>query len=518
MVFFSYKLKTANTILLFPIFILISIGASNWFMLRYLDNSIFNFITERKAVNARQAGDRLRYQLELPINSLDKYARLQRTLDLSFDQTASLLVERKKDNSFEIIAFSDFNRKGKGLVDITKRPELNYVAQYMEQGKGSVNFSFEVDKVQYHASVREIYDDPIRNRTQLWLVTHVDAAIAPVIHEMHLIIGISLAIQIFIIILFLSIVIQPLWLLKYLLDQGILPILPIWTPIEISKVRGAIASYQIQVTEQRQQAIIARNAAEKSASEALKAKAIAENYADEQENITHLFSHDIKGDITGSSKDSQFIINTANSSIDYLKLKSKEDLNVKNIIDNFNFIKKYSNRIFRSTQNIFNMVDQRNKLTNLKETIDLQYWDLVNILETVISVADNQDGKFILRNECSEKTQIYCDKVFFPAVLKNLIRNGFIHNNKIEKKVQLKIWSDNNHILFKVSDNGVGMPPDYIEKWGKIQGKAAQLNDTSGSGLGLYSVRKTMEAHNSDVTVKSELTKGSSFTFSLRGK
>lgn len=85
------------------------------------------------------------------------------------------------------------------------------------------------------------------------------------------------------------------------------------------------------------------------------------------------------------------------------------------------------------------------------------------------------------------------DPVEFKRMLSNLINNSVDALNE-KGKVSISLENDKKFILLDIIDNGKGISPDFIRELGqkgKSFGKENRLE--SGSGLGLYHVRTTIE-------------------------
>ena len=72
-------------------------------------------------------------------------------------------------------------------------------------------------------------------------------------------------------------------------------------------------------------------------------------------------------------------------------------------------------------------------------------------------------------------------------------------------------------IEISVTDTGEGIPADELEnifeRFHRVD--KSRTRATGGSGLGLTIARSLVEAHGGKITVKSELGKGSHFSFTL---
>jgi signal transduction histidine kinase len=103
-------------------------------------------------------------------------------------------------------------------------------------------------------------------------------------------------------------------------------------------------------------------------------------------------------------------------------------------------------------------------------------------------------------------------------ILFNLLSNACKFTKEGEVKLTARRFADEgNWIEVAVADSGIGMTP---EQQGKLFEEFAQADKTTaqrfgGTGLGLAITRKLARLMGGDVTVASELGKGSVFTVRL---
>ncbi len=74
-----------------------------------------------------------------------------------------------------------------------------------------------------------------------------------------------------------------------------------------------------------------------------------------------------------------------------------------------------------------------------------------------------------------------------------------------------------NNVLVKIKDNGIGIPADDLPRLFKKFSRAENAKNmyTDGTGIGLFVVKEVVDGHNGKVWVESELGKGSTFFVSL---
>lgn len=112
--------------------------------------------------------------------------------------------------------------------------------------------------------------------------------------------------------------------------------------------------------------------------------------------------------------------------------------------------------------------------------------------------------------------EIYCDERRISQVLINLIRNAVDFSTK-EGVIIIKAQKINDCVYFTVKDFGEGIPEDKINSIFKkfYQVDTSFTRSNGGTGLGLFICQKIIESHNGEISVESDLGKGTTFTFSI---
>ena len=96
----------------------------------------------------------------------------------------------------------------------------------------------------------------------------------------------------------------------------------------------------------------------------------------------------------------------------------------------------------------------------------------------------------------------------------NLISNAVCYG-KENGNIIIEIFSENEKVICKVIDDGIGIAKEHIHKiWNRFyQIDTSRSGDNSG--LGLSMVKWIIEAHKGKIGVESEPDKGTVFTFEL---
>jgi len=109
---------------------------------------------------------------------------------------------------------------------------------------------------------------------------------------------------------------------------------------------------------------------------------------------------------------------------------------------------------------------------------------------------------------------IYEDDLY--QILFNLVENG-IKYNTTGGSLTLSLHRQNDNVLIRIQDTGVGIPEDSLEhifeRFYRVD--KARSRSTGGSGLGLSIVRSMVERNHGSIEVSSELGKGTAFTLSF---
>lgn len=106
--------------------------------------------------------------------------------------------------------------------------------------------------------------------------------------------------------------------------------------------------------------------------------------------------------------------------------------------------------------------------------------------------------------------QLMIDVNYLRQALLNIVKNAM---NAMEDggRLDIDVWSDGDYVKISVKDTGCGIDQEHI---GKIF-EPYFTTKASGTGLGLTVVYKIVKEHDGDISVSSEVGKGTTFTISL---
>ncbi|MFT4761253.1 MAG: signal transduction histidine kinase [Paraglaciecola sp.] len=127
----------------------------------------------------------------------------------------------------------------------------------------------------------------------------------------------------------------------------------------------------------------------------------------------------------------------------------------------------------------------------------------------------NSDAK-IETNFLAQKVILPVDTFHFTTMFYNLLDNA-IKYSKNAPRIQVSTFEKNGQFILKIEDNGIGMNLKngvaIFEKFYRVQ--QGNLHDVKGLGLGLFYVKKIVEAHGGEISVESKSGKGTYFEIKL---
>ncbi len=152
----------------------------------------------------------------------------------------------------------------------------------------------------------------------------------------------------------------------------------------------------------------------------------------------------------------------------------------------------------------------------------LESFDLLSLVQEVVSTLKPlvQKTGNTLVVECDDQIgSLYADLAKIRQNLYNLLSNAIKFTDR--GTIRLTVERHSNAllpvILFKVSDTGIGMTQDQIDRLFQafVQADASTTRKYGGTGLGLAIAQKFCQMMGGTITVESELGQGTTFTMQI---
>ncbi|WP_218022351.1 sensor histidine kinase [Chryseotalea sanaruensis] len=181
--------------------------------------------------------------------------------------------------------------------------------------------------------------------------------------------------------------------------------------------------------------------------------------------------------------------------------------------------KKHLERIKRAVNGLTELLNDFLSLGQLEEGkvhLMLKSMNLKVFCEDLIqevSLTKKEGQKIVFEFE-GEDTEIAMDKHLLRNILLNLLSNA-IKYSPISSNIGLTISVASKNITLKVSDQGIGIPPDEQKLIFKRFFRAKNTIQIQGTGLGLNIVRRYVKLLTGKIFFESRLDKGTIFTVIL---
>ena len=115
-----------------------------------------------------------------------------------------------------------------------------------------------------------------------------------------------------------------------------------------------------------------------------------------------------------------------------------------------------------------------------------------------------------------ELPEVKVDFIQFKQLLKNLFENALKFRGQNDPVIEFDVQEMNDHFLFKVKDNGIGISKAYHESIFDVFGKIKEAGKANGTGVGLAVCKKIISNHGGKIWVESNGTgQGSVFCFTI---
>jgi signal transduction histidine kinase len=217
----------------------------------------------------------------------------------------------------------------------------------------------------------------------------------------------------------------------------------------------------------------------------------------ELDTFVYSLSHDLRAPLT---------------SLQGLVKFSSLETDITSIKENMSLMDKLLDKQDVFIKDVISLLQRRNlspqpKKMNLKE-----------LIEDAFSLnrhnADNKDVRTELQIP-NNLEEINNDIVFIKIIINNLISNAFKYSDPTKEYqiIKIKVKSDENNIVIKIEDNGIGISEEYHQK---VFDMFYILDSRKrGTGLGLYIIKQSVTKLDGTIILDSILGVGSKFTISL---
>lgn len=182
------------------------------------------------------------------------------------------------------------------------------------------------------------------------------------------------------------------------------------------------------------------------------------------------------------------------------------------------YLKLIKQNCYRLMKLINNLLDTT-KLDSGYLKLNLVNYNIISLIEeitlSVTSYAESKGINIIFDTNVEEKI-IAVDPDKIERIILNLLSNSIKFTNP-GGNIFVNVKDSEEYVYIHVKDTGVGIPSDKLES---IFERFFQIDKTlkknkEGTGIGLHLVKSFVEMHKGEVTINSELGKGTEFIIKL---
>jgi signal transduction histidine kinase len=184
---------------------------------------------------------------------------------------------------------------------------------------------------------------------------------------------------------------------------------------------------------------------------------------------------------------------------------------------------RFMKNIQEANDQLINIISDFLNLSRIEQKrmkLEIAEADVEEIIEQVIGrlshEAELKNIKLNFAHEGQDISKINIDEPKIIEVITNLIDNAIKYSpEKNEIKVTLK--KDRDLLKISVADHGIGIPRDFRDKLFQKFSRAhnAIQHQPNGNGIGLFLVKKIVDAHHGKIIVKTKEGRGTTFTVNL---
>jgi len=197
-------------------------------------------------------------------------------------------------------------------------------------------------------------------------------------------------------------------------------------------------------------------------------------------------------------------------------LAEEEDLSAEERKQFVNYIQESAHSTLSLINTVFDLV----RLQTGRTKVEPQRIDAAKIVDKIINSLQDKwfNKKVSLVSLINHPTNILADKILTEQIFENLLTNAIKFSHPESVVVVSASKQDNSSFVdFCVKDSGIGIEQENITKLFDIDKRFTSegTDGEKGSGFGLCFVKEIVDKHCGNISVKSELGKGTEFTFSL---
>ncbi|MEX0313040.1 MAG: PAS domain-containing protein [Allomuricauda sp.] len=210
-------------------------------------------------------------------------------------------------------------------------------------------------------------------------------------------------------------------------------------------------------------------------------------------NFAHIVSHNLRS-------------HTANFSmlLDFL-IKERDESEKQRIMK---MLSSASDNLLDTLENLNEVVDISTNVNMDKKSMNLNE-HIIKVQQNLSAFLERNKAEFI--NSVPDNLTVSSVPAYLESIILNLVTNAVKYRKpKVHPIISMSAKKQEDSVIFSISDNGMGI--DLNRYGNKIFGMYKTFhNNKDARGLGLYIIKNQIEAMGGNITVSSEVDKGTTF-------
>ena len=178
-------------------------------------------------------------------------------------------------------------------------------------------------------------------------------------------------------------------------------------------------------------------------------------------------------------------------------------------------LEKYFSIVTENARNLYDLIEETLEYSKIGQ----QEWKSevinLNLLAQKIKEQLQHTSSEQISIEFQELPIINGDDFFVYKLFFNIIENGIKYNNSDPKKVGIQSQEYEYHYEISISDNGIGIPQEYLQQIFIMYKRLHTRDHFQGTGIGLSMSKKIIEKMGGRIWVRSVLGEGTTFYFTI---
>ena len=197
--------------------------------------------------------------------------------------------------------------------------------------------------------------------------------------------------------------------------------------------------------------------------------------------------------------------------------KKTNDESIKEYLKSISFT---NNSLLLQANQILEYTKNQHKENKLVPSLFNLKNEITSILTSIEPYIETRSNKFVIHENINPELEVLSDKAKINQIFMNILGNAnkFTENGQISVDTRTESVDENTvRLVTSISDTGAGISETDLEKIFEpyYQGVLSEDVENLGAGLGLSLCKELVELYSGNISVNSELNKGTTVKFSI---